>query len=216
MILEIDNIELNFNQKKILYGIYLKLETGKIIGLLGRNGSGKTSLLRILFGDLKPKYKTIRIDGIHQRTSLFSKGIIGYLPQYTLLPNKMRLKKAFDLYNISWNNFVNLFESFNIYEKFKIQELSSGERRIVETYLVLFSGKPIILLDEPFSFIAPIYVEKFKSLILEKKKESAILVSDHFYKEIFDVSDTVYFLKNGISKIVLTKKELEDLGYISM
>lgn len=61
MILEIDNIELAFDQKKILNGIYVKFETGEITGLLGKNGCGKTSLLEIIFGTLKPKYKNIRI-----------------------------------------------------------------------------------------------------------------------------------------------------------
>ena len=62
MIFEIDNVELYFNKKRILNGIYLKAETGKITGLLGSNGSEKSSLLEIAFGNLKPKYKLIRID----------------------------------------------------------------------------------------------------------------------------------------------------------
>lgn len=62
MFLEIDNIELYFKNKRILNGIYLKAETGKTTGILGRNGCGKSSLLDIVFDNLKPKYKLIRID----------------------------------------------------------------------------------------------------------------------------------------------------------
>ena len=69
MILEIDSVELSFDEKKILYGIYLKIETGKVTGVLGRNGCGKTSLLRILFGDLNPKYKNVRVDGKHLKSA---------------------------------------------------------------------------------------------------------------------------------------------------
>ena len=214
MILEIDNIELNYGGKKILYGVYLKGESGKVTGILGRNGCGKTSLLRILFGNLSPKYQTIRIDGKHNKKKLFKSGEIAYLPQHQLLPENIKLSNAFSFFNLNWNEFIDLFESFKIYKDPKINELSSGELRVVETYLVLFSGKAIILLDEPFSFIAPLYVEKFKVLIQKKKKESVIIITDHFYKEILDVSDTLYLLKDGYSKLISSKEELINDGYI--
>lgn len=63
MILELDSIELFFSKKRILNGIYLKTETGKVTGILGRNGCGKSSLLHIVFGDLEPEYKMLRLDG---------------------------------------------------------------------------------------------------------------------------------------------------------
>jgi len=214
LILEIDNIELNYGGKKILYGVYLKGESGKVTGILGRNGCGKTSLLRILFGNLSPKYQTIRIDGKHNKKKLFKSGEIAYLPQHQLLPENIKLSNAFSFFNLNWNEFIDLFESFKIYKDPKINELSSGELRVVETYLVLFSGKAIILLDEPFSFIAPLYVEKFKVLIQKKKKESVIIITDHFYKEILDVSDTLYLLKDGYSKLISSKEELINDGYI--
>lgn len=214
MILEIDNIELSYGDKKILYGVYLKGESGKVTGILGRNGCGKTSLLRILFGNLSPKYQTIRIDGEHNKKKLFKSGEIAYLPQHQLLPENIKLSKAFSFYNLNWKEFIDLFESFKIYKDTKINKLSSGELRIVETYLVLFSGKEIILLDEPFSFIAPLYVEKFKVLIQKKKKENLIIITDHFYKDILDVSDTLYLLKDGYSKMISSKEELVNEGYI--
>ena len=212
--MEIDNIELNYGDKKILYGVYLKGESGKVTGILGRNGCGKTSLLRILFGNLSPKYQTIRIDGKHKKKKLFKSGEIAYLPQHQLLPENIKLSTAFSFFNLNWNGFIDLFESFKIYKDTKINGLSSGELRVVETYLVLFSGKEIILLDEPFSFIAPLYVEKFKVLIQKKKKESVIIITDHFYGEILDVSDTLYLLKDGYSKLISSKEELVNEGYI--
>ncbi|WP_223266387.1 ATP-binding cassette domain-containing protein [Gelidibacter gilvus] len=63
MTIELDSVELNFNKRRILYGIYLKAETNQVVGLLGRNGSGKSCLLQILFGSLKPKYKLIKLNG---------------------------------------------------------------------------------------------------------------------------------------------------------
>ncbi len=216
MIVEIDSVELNFDKKRILYGVYLKAETGKVTGVLGRNGSGKTCLLRILFGDLKPKYKNVRIDGSYLKKKLYQTDSVAYLPQHQLLPQGIKLKNAFRLFNAHWSDFINLFDSFKIHEKSKSNQLSSGELRVIETYLVLNSGKEIILLDEPFSFIAPLYIEKFKILLLEKKKQSVIMITDHFYRDILKVSDTIYFLKNGSSKQIKYREELETEGYLNI
>lgn len=215
MTLEIDSVELEYNGKKILYGIYMKLERGKITGILGRNGSGKTSLLRILFGDLQPKYKSIRYNGKYLSRPLYTTGKISYLPQHPLLPKDLNMKRAFALFNVPWLQFINIFESFQEYGETRIKDLSSGEIRVVETYLILMSNREIILLDEPFSFIAPIYIEKFKTLILQVKKKSIVVLTDHFYNDILAVSDTVYLLKNGCSKKVEDRKALKGLGYIN-
>ncbi|MFH6602067.1 ATP-binding cassette domain-containing protein [Maribacter algicola] len=215
MILEADNIELNFEGRRILNGIYLKAEIGKVTGILGRNGSGKTCLLRIIFGDLMAKYKNIRIDGQYQSGHLFRTHTTSYLPQHQLLPGDLQIEKAFSWFNVSWQTFTALFETFKTYSNTRVNELSSGEIRIIETYLILMTDKKIILLDEPFSFIAPIYIEKFKQLISAIKKNALIIITDHFYRDILEVSDNVYFLKNGNSKPIRSKKDLESEGYLN-
>jgi ABC-type multidrug transport system ATPase subunit len=212
---EIDSVELIFDDKRILYGVYLKAETGKATGVLGRNGCGKTSLLRILFGDLKSKYKNVRLNEKYLKGKLYTTNLAAYLPQHQLLPPNIVLKKAFKLFNVDWAEFLSTFESFKVHSKSKANELSSGELRVIEVYLVLNSGKDIILLDEPFSFVAPLYIEKFKLLIQEKKKKSAIIITDHFYREILEVSDNTYLIKNGSSKLIQTKEDLMNEDYIS-
>lgn len=215
MTLEIDSVDLEFDGRKVLYGIYIKSERGKVTGILGRNGCGKTSLLRIIFGDLQPKYKNIRNNGKCLPRPLYLTGKIGYLPQYALLPKHLSISHAFGLFNVSWEQFINLFQSFKEYDRARIKDLSSGEIRVIEAYLVLMSNKEIILLDEPFSFIAPIYVEKFMVLIRQVKKRCIIILTDHFYNDILAVSDTIYLLKNGCSKKIEDKNELKREGYIN-
>ena len=146
---------------------------------------------------------------------MFKTNSVAYLPQHRLLPKNLNLKQAFRLSKVDWEDFIRSFNSFKLYNNSRISELSSGELRLVETYLILNSGKEIILLDEPFSFVAPLYIEKFKGIIQEKKNESAILITDHFYRDILDVSDTIYLLKNGSSKMIQSKQDLENEGYIS-
>lgn len=214
MKLEIDNIELSFDSKKILSGIYLGAETGKITGILGRNGCGKTSLLKMLFGSLTPKYGNVRLDGIHQKRKLFKTGRVAYLPQHQLLPSYLSLKEAFKFFDVNWFSFVEIFTSFKIYERQKVKNLSTGELRVIETYLILNSNREIILLDEPFSFIAPIYIGRLKTMLVKKKTNSVIILTDHYYNDILEVSDTIYFIKNGYSKIISSKNELENEGYL--
>ncbi|WP_335966330.1 ABC transporter ATP-binding protein [Galbibacter sp. PAP.153] len=215
MILEIDNIELNYNQKRILSGVYFKNEIGKITGVLGRNGCGKSSLLKIIFGDLKPKYKLLRLDKKPLLKPFYRTGLVKYLPQHSLLPTTMKLKDAFFLMNVDWFLFVELFPNFINYENTKPKEVSGGELRVIETYLILKSPARFILLDEPFSHIAPIYMEKIISLIKQEKQRKGIIITDHLYEHIVSISDDLYLLKDGYTKQIKSKEELVDLGYIT-
>lgn len=216
MIFEIDNVELYFKEKRILNGIYLKAETGEVTGILGSNGCGKSCLLNIAFGNLKPKYKLIRIDGKPILKPLYLTNLVAYLPQYNFIPNGLKLKSAFNLFKVSWDDFITVFDDFSIYKNLKINKLSGGERRIIETYLVLMSNKKIIFLDEPFSHIAPLHIEKTKALISEEKKHKTIIITDHMYQHIIDISDAIYLIKNGSTKLINNLKELEDYKYLSV
>ncbi len=215
MIFEIDNVELYFKEKRILNGIYLKAETGEVTGILGSNGSGKSCLLNIAFGNLKPKYKLTRIDGKPILKPLYLTNLVAYLPQYNFIPNGLKLKSAFSLFKVSWDDFITIFDDFSVYKNQKINKLSGGERRIIETYLILMNNKKIIFLDEPFSHIAPLHIEKIKALISEEKKHKAIIITDHMYRHIIDISDAIYLIKNGSTKLINNIKELEDYKYLS-
>ncbi|USD24232.1 ATP-binding cassette domain-containing protein [Flagellimonas marinaquae] len=214
MILEIDNIELSFNNKKILRGVYVKAESGKVTGILGRNGAGKTSLLNILFGSLKPKYKSIRIDGKFIKTPLFKSNQVAYLPQHRLLSKSIKIYSCFKLFNVDWETFIETFVHFKPLKNHSTSELSGGERRLLETYLILNTDKNTILLDEPFSNLAPLYVSKIKEIIQKRKNHKIILLTDHYYDEIVSLSDELYFLKNGCSKLIDNIQDLEDEGYL--
>ena len=214
MVFEIDNIELYFKNKCILNGIYLKAEVGKTTAILGSNGCGKSCLLNIVFGNLKSKYKLVRIDNKPILKPLYKSGLVKFLPQYHFIPSGMRLQNIFKLYNLNWKLFTSEFESFNKYRHERIGHLSGGERRIVETYIILKSDSKLVLLDEPFSHIAPIYVEYIKKLIFKEKKQKAIIITDHLYEHIIAAADRIYLLKNGTTKEIEALEELEDYKYI--
>ena len=213
--LEIDNVELNFGIKETLKAVYFKAEKGKITGMLGRNGSGKTSLLRIIFGELKPNNKLIRIDNKPFLSPLYKRGIINYLPQFNIVPNSVSLKSAFNYYSVSIDTFLIHFPSFKTYVNKPFSKLSGGEKRVIETYLVLKSPTKITLLDEPFSHIAPIYIQKIKEVIEQTKNQKIIIITDHLYKDILDISDVIYMLKDGWCKQITTNDELIRFKYIN-
>lgn len=215
MIIELDNIELSFDSKSILHGIYLKGETGRITGLLGTNGTGKSSLLHILFGQLKPQKKLLKIDSQPVLKPLFSLGMVKLLPQQNFIPGHLRLRQAFLLYKVSWTGFTSGFPDFRKYERVGINELSGGERRMVEIYLSIKSESAIALLDEPFSHLSPVYIEKAKELILEAAKEKAVILTDHMFRDVINVADDLYLLKNGCSKLITDLKQLENYQYLN-
>ena len=177
MTIEIDNVELYFKEKRILNGIYLKGETGKVTGILGRNGCGKSCLLNLIFGNLKPKYKLIRVNGNPILKPLYQTKLVAYLPQYHFVPNALKLHMVFKQFNVNWYDFIVYFENFKTYKNYRFRDLSGGERRLVETFIILKGDKKIVLLDEPFSHLAPLYIEKVKALISKEKINKAIIIT---------------------------------------
>src|SRR5690606_25717401 len=137
MLFELDNVELNFGERKILKAVYLKAETGKITGILGRNGAGKSSLLRIIFGSLEPKYKLLIVDKKPCLKKGFRTRKIKLLPQTTFLPKQLLLPEIFKLFQVDWEGFLVDFEHFRKYGHSKIGILSGGEIRLAQAYLIL-------------------------------------------------------------------------------
>ena len=213
--LEIDNVELNFGASEILKAIYFKAEKGKITGILGSNGSGKTSLLRIIFGELKPNNKLLRIDSKPILTPLYKKGYIKYLPQFHIIPENISIKNGFNFFNASFDDFLIDFPHFESQKHHCFSEFSGGEKRLIETYIILKSDAKIILLDEPFSHLAPLYIQKIKELLEKEKRQKIIIITDHLYRDILDISDSLYLLKDGWSRLLKTPEELIKYNYIN-
>ncbi len=214
MIFELDNVELSFDGKRILYGIYLKAETGRITGLLGSNGCGKTSLLRIFFGNLDCNNKLVRINNKGRLKNLYSTGMVKFLSQTDFLPKNMKVRQLFELSSISFEDFSVKFPSLEILKNQQFKTLSGGEKRLIAIWHVLKSPSELVLLDEPFTHLSPVYIEKIKEEIVREKHKKAIVLTDHLYHELLDISDDLYLVKDGCSKPIFEPAELEKHGYI--
>jgi ABC-type lipopolysaccharide export system ATPase subunit len=211
--LEADSIQLNFNSRPILSSIYIKIETGKVSALLGRNGAGKSCLMQIIYGQLACE-KSIRIDGKYCELRQTNSSLILYLPQKNYIPRSLSLQKIFKDYQIVFSTFEEYFPQFKGKIKSCMGELSGGDARIVNIYCLLNRESMFLLLDEPFTYISPIDIEKIKNLISLAKETKGILLSDHQYKHVLDINDNVYFLSNGKTYFCKDEEDLKDHGYL--
>jgi len=208
----VDSIYKDFSENNILNGCYLECGKGDVVGLLGRNGSGKSTLLKIIFGLTTANHQHIKID-----ETLIQKGYlnkqIAYLPQTNFLLPFLKIKEITRLYKLSETSLVNFMENKNFLD-LKVSEISSGQLRMLETFLILHHPAKYILLDEPFSQISPVNGEKIMDLIKEKKKTKGIIITDHYYRNILNLSDRIYLMKNGSCYLINGKNDLLFHQYI--
>ena len=213
--LEVDSIILEFGHKRVLQDVYLKNTTGSTTGILGRNGTGKTCLMNIIYGELRTQNKSVRLDGKTILNGGQDSKTFRYLPQFSYIPKKLSVKRIFKDFKLDFQAFVEYFPEFEKYYKSRLRKLSGGEARIIEVYAILASKTMFCMLDEPFSQIMPLHVDTLKNIINEEKKEKGIIITDHLYEHDIDICDDLYVISNG--KTYLTK-DLNDLikwGYIN-
>ena len=165
-ILEIDSAELAFGERRILSGVYLLVETGGVTAVLGRNGCGKSCLMKILSGSLKAGFCSMRIDGKWHRR--FTEKEIRYLPQHPFIPGWLRLERALGDFGLQREDLERWFPEFIPLRGTRIGELSGGEQRILECFIILRSPARFILLDEPVSHLDAANGELLSGMLLEE------------------------------------------------
>ena len=210
--LEADSIQLDFNGRTILSGIYLSCETGKITGLLGRNGQGKSCLMKIIYGSLNCQ-KSVRIDNVQQNEAFKVPGSLLYLPQFNFIPKSLTIKRILQDFDLDYSSFEKRFPEFASKYKSSIGSLSGGERRLVELYVIVKATSHFAMLDEPFTHLNPLQIEKVKELLIDEKLNKGLLLTDHMYRHIIDICDNLYVLSNGTTYLTKTVEDIETLGY---
>ena len=214
-VLEFDSLELWYQTRSILSSVYMKCEVGEIVGVLGRNGSGKSSLMKIVFGSLKGSHQSIRIDGKQLPANHLNRRLIGYLPQESLIPSFISIRKTFRLFGISEEEIIVEFPEIKDFLELKPTQLSGGYQRIIEAILILKSKGLFCILDEPFSGLMPVHVEKLKQIITLEKAKKGIIVTDHMYRHVLSITDRLYLLANGKTYLVKSEEDLIARGYVN-
>ena len=210
----VDSVHLEFGSLKVLQSAYITARTGRVTGVLGRNGTGKSCLFRCIMGGIKPQNLFIRFNDELETDYGHIGNRIKYLPQHIFLPPNMTLDEAYSLYGVDYDGLVTFDPKFHTYQHRKARELSGGELRVAEMYMVLNAGAEFCILDEPFSNIAPKYVEKMQAMILEQKASKGIIVSDHLYEQVIGITDDLFLLRDGYTFPIKSREDLIHHGYI--
>jgi ABC-type lipopolysaccharide export system ATPase subunit len=209
-----DSIQLEFGLCPILSDIYIQCRTGRITGLLGRNGQGKTCLMRAIYGDLACSSRSVRFDDSAVLQPYTRPDLVRYLPQFNFIPGSLTLKRVFTDFNLELRDLENMFPEFRPSHASRIQDLSGGERRLINIYVISRSPSQFVLLDEPFSHLSPLQIEKVKALLIAERQNKGILITDHLYQDILDISDKLYFLQDARTRPAKGTADLETFGYI--
>ena len=210
--LEADSIQLQFGDRVILSNIYLKCETGKITGLLGRNGQGKSCLMKIIYGTINCD-KSVRVNNMAQHEAFKRPDLLLYLPQFNFIPKSLSLKRIFQDFALDFSSFTQRFPELATRYKSSIGSLSGGGHRLIELYVIVKSKSCFAMLDEPFTHLSPIQIEKVKELLLEEKTNKGLLITDHMYNPVLDICDSLYVLSDGKAHLTKSHDDIETLGY---
>lgn len=211
---EVDSIIKSFGDRTILADIYFSLCKGDVVGLFGRNGTGKSTLLKIIFGTMKGERSFIRIDGKVQKQAAFRSGKIAYLPQHNFLPSALTIPAILDMYIPKEQHKEFLADPFLFKNrKAKIKELSGGEQRYLEIKLILYYPVPYIFLDEPFNALAPVAAKAIREHITLCSRDKGIFLTDHNFREVHKVVNRILLLHDCYLKEVKEPEELIPYGY---
>ncbi|OLY92792.1 ABC-type lipopolysaccharide export system, ATPase component [Cnuella takakiae] len=213
--LEADSIQLQFGNRVILSNVYLKCETGKITGLLGRNGQGKSCLMKIIHGTLKCE-KSVRIDGQAYHAVFKRADLLVYLPQFNYILKSLSVKRVFHDFSLDFAPFAEIFPELASQYKAAVGSLSGGGQRLLELYVIVKSKSAFAMLDEPFTHLSPLQIEKVKELLMEEKKNKGLLITDHLYRQVLDICDNLYVLTDGKTHLAESHEEIERLGYAKL
>ncbi len=208
--LEVRNLSKYFGINKAVDNISFTLEDGKILGVLGKNGAGKSTTFRMILNILDPDEGEILYNG--KKISQDISDRIGYLPEVGSLIDSYTVyeqciyygkMKSMTTEQIK-NNMFELLERFSIteYANMKIKELSKGNKQKIQFIIALLHNPDLLILDEPFSGLDPVSVEYFRKIILELKEQGkTIIFSSHIMSHVEMLCEDVLILDKG--KVIL-------------
>jgi len=205
-LVECKHVYKNYGKKEVLKYINLTIPKGKIIGLLGKNGTGKTTLIKLINDLLVPTKGEILVNG--NSVGVESKKIISYLPERTYLDKTMTVREVVKFFEEFYDNFdkdkaLKLFKDLDLDINLKLSKMSKGMQEKVQLVLVMSRSADLYILDEPLGGVDPATRDYILDTILSNFNEGAsVILSTHLISDIERILDEVIFIDKG--KIVLT------------
>ena len=201
IILKCTNLSKTYDFDNALNNVNLSIESGKIIGLLGPNGSGKTTFIKLLNGLLKPTEGEIFIDG--QNPGVETKKIVAYLPDKNYLDNSKTVKAILQLFADFYDDFdlekaQNMLKDLGIDITRRFKLLSKGMKEKVQLILVMCRRAKLYLLDEPIAGVDPAARDYILNTVIKNyNREATVIISTHLIADVEKVLDEAIFISKG-------------------
>ncbi|MBO5360715.1 MAG: ABC transporter ATP-binding protein [Clostridia bacterium] len=221
-IIEVKGLRKSYGRNEVLSGLDLSYDQGQVIGLLGPNGCGKTSLIKILTGLIHDYEGTVLIDG--QAPGVYTKSITAYLPERTYLAEWMKAKDAIDYFNDFFADFdkvkaTEMLNRFRLDPNQKIKTMSKGMQEKLQLLIVMSRASKLYCLDEPLGGVDPATRSAILDVIMNNYADKAtVLISTHLINDVERIFDSVLMIGNGqvrldasIDEIANSGKSVEDI-----
>lgn len=200
-LIQCEKVSKNYGKVIGLQQLSLSIPSGKIVGILGPNGSGKTTFIKILCGLLTPEEGTVLVDG--KPIGVESKAVVSYLPERPYFPDTMRISEMLDFFEDFYQDFQRevaegMLKTLELNPKSKISALSKGNREKVQLVLVMSRRAKVYLLDEPMGGVDPAARDFIlKTILTNYNEDASVLISTHLISDVENVLDDVVFIKQG-------------------
>ena len=197
----LDHVTKNYGHEVALMDVSLNIQPGRIIGLLGPNGSGKTTIIKLINGLLQPSLGNIYIHG--QLPSPASKKVVSYLPDTTYLNENMKIIDAIRYFQDFYADFnvqraYQLLNDLHLHPNQKLNTLSKGNKEKVQLILVMSREADLYVLDEPIGGVDPAARDYIlRTIIQNRRPNSSVLISTHLIADIEQVLDEAIFINQG-------------------
>lgn len=205
-LLQCINLNKSYGGKSVLKNVNLTIPKGKIIGLLGKNGTGKTTLIKLINDLLTPTSGQVLING--EAVGVGSKSAISYLPERTYLDKSMTVNEVIKFFSEFYKDFDaekarKLLADLELDTTEKLSKMSKGMQEKVQLVLVISRKADLYILDEPLGGVDPATRDYILDTILSNFNEGAsVIISTHLISDIERILDEVIFIDKG--EIVLT------------
>ena len=197
----LDHVTKNYGHEVALMDVSLNIQPGRIIGLLGPNGSGKTTIIKLINGLLQPSLGNIYIHG--QLPSPASKKVVSYLPDTTYLNENMKIVYDIRYFQDFYTDFnvqraYQLLNDLHLHPNQKLNSLSKGNKEKVQLILVMSREADLYVLDEPIGGVDPAARDYIlRTIIQNRRPNSSVLISTHLIADIEQVLDEAIFINQG-------------------
>ena len=211
-IIDVKNLHKSYGKNQVLNGVSVSLKPGQIIGLLGPNGCGKTSLIKILTGLINDYEGEVKVGGF--TPGVESKSMVAYLPEKTYLADWMRPIDAINYFDDFFADFdkqkaLDMMRHFNLPMKQKAKTMSKGMQEKLQLLLVMSRSAKLYILDEPLGGVDPAARSFILDTIMNNySKNSTVLLSTHLIHDVERIFDHVLMIGKG--KVLLD----EDTSYL--